>query len=186
MSVMKQLRFSTAQQVVEAFPTLREHISPQNTQLDPFSYIDTLLKADAARQAMAFCAYLLPRREAVQWTCWAFRNQASAPVDEDASFLELAEQWARKPTEQSRKAALDAGMKDPQRATAWAALSAGWSGGSIWSDGNQAVPMPQHLTGHAAFVAMSLLVAGLPFTSHTQVMEDIVAEAVSMLRRGDA
>lgn len=183
---MKHLRFSTAQQVVEAFPPMREHISPQGLELEPFAYINSVMKAGNARQAIAFCAYLLPRREAVVWACRAIRNHASPLPDADGPFLELAEAWVAKPSEPARKAALDAGMKDPQRATAWAALAAGWSGGSMWSDGTNAVATPQHLTGHAAFVAMLLLVGGLHHTTHAKVMEEIVADAVATLRSADA
>lgn len=183
---MKHLRFSSAQQVVEAFPPLREHIPSQDLHLDPFAFIDALMKAGSGREAIAFCAYVLPRREAVQWVCKAFRKLSPPSPGRDTEFLELAEQWAKKPSEQARKAALDAGMKDPQSATAWAALAAGWSGGSLWSDATQAVPIPPHLAGHAAFVAMLLLVAGLPHTVHPKTREEIVADAVATLRRDDA
>ncbi len=128
---MKHLRFSTAGQVIDAFPNLRGEFSG-NLELDPFAFIDTLVAQGNARKAMAFCAFVLPRHEAVQWVCLALRQQAPQPSGADADLLRRAEEWLKKPMESTRRAALDGGMDDPNKgACAWAALAAGWSGGSL-------------------------------------------------------
>ena len=62
---MKHLRFSTARQVIDAFPNLRGEFSG-NLELDPFAFIDSLIAQGNVRKAMAFCAFVLPRREAVR------------------------------------------------------------------------------------------------------------------------
>ena len=72
---MKHLRFSTARQVIEAFPNLRGEFPGCNLELEPFAFIDSLIAQGSARQAMAFCAFVLSRRDAVQWLCQTLRQQ---------------------------------------------------------------------------------------------------------------
>ncbi|WP_413989659.1 DUF6931 family protein [Labrys okinawensis] len=183
---MKHLRFSTARQVIDAFPNLRGEFSG-NLELDPFAFIDSLIAQGSVRKAMAFCAFVLPRREAVQWLCDALRQQAPRPSGADAALLKLAEEWLKAPMEATRRAALDGGMEDPLKgACAWAALAAGWSGGNLSPNTEQPVPPPQHLTGHAVNVGLTLLVASLPLAKQPDKMEELVGDAVALLRRGSA
>ncbi|RFB76356.1 DUF6931 family protein [Methylovirgula sp. 4M-Z18] len=182
---MKHLRFSTAGQVIDAFPNLRGQIPATNLELEPFAFIDSLLAQGDARQAMAFCAFVLPRRDAVQWLCGALRRQFQQPNGTDANLLGLVEEWLKKPVEAARRAALDAGMNDPNKgACAWAALAAGWSGGNLSPSTEQPVPPPQHLTGQAVNVGLTLLVAGLPLAKQRDKMEEFVGDAVALLRHG--
>jgi hypothetical protein len=181
---MKHLRFSTARQVIDAFPNLRGEIPAYNLDLEPFGFIDSLVAQGSTRQAMAFCAFVLPRREAVLWLCQALRRQPQKPSGTDASLLVLVEEWVRKPVETARRVALDAGMDDALKgACAWAALAVGWSGGNLSNNAEQAVPPPQHLTGHAVNVGLTLLVANLPLAKQRDKMEELVADAVALLRR---
>ena len=53
---MTNLRFSTAQQLVDAFPVLRHELGPRNLGMASFAYIDSLLDETQARKALAFCA----------------------------------------------------------------------------------------------------------------------------------
>ena len=77
---MGSLRFSTAQQVVDAFPNLRDEIAMQGLDAEPFAFIENLLGTGQGRPALAFCAMLLPRRDAVQWLCQALRSSSPAPA----------------------------------------------------------------------------------------------------------
>ena len=182
---MKHLRFSTARQVIEAFPNLDGEFSGYDLDLEPFAFIDALLAQGGARKAMAFCAFLLPRREAVQWLSLALRQRHQPPNAAETSLLRLVEDWLKKPIEFTRRAALDAGMDDPDKGVfAWAALAAGWSGGSLSPNPEHPVPPPPHLTGHAVNVGLTLLVAGLPLAKQVDGMEDLVGDAVALLRRG--
>ena len=184
---MKHLRFSTAQQVIDAFPNLKGEFPGCNLELDPFAFIESLIGQGNARRAMVFCAFVLPRREAIQWVWGALRQQPQPPSGTDATLLQLVEDWLKKPVEATRRTALDAGMSDPGKgACAWAALAAGWSGGSLSPNAEQPVPPPQHLTGHAVNVGLTLLVASQPLAKQRGKMEDLVADAVAMLRHGGA
>ncbi len=182
---MKHLRFSTARQVIEAFPNLDGEFSGHNLDLEPFAFVDALLAQGAARKAMAFCAFLLPRREAVQWLSQALRRRPQPLSGAEANLLGLVEDWLKKPMETTRRAALDAGMDDPGKgAFAWAALAAGWSGGNLSPNVEHPVPPPPHLTGHAVNAGLTLLVAGLPLAKQIGGMEELVGDAVALLRRG--
>jgi hypothetical protein len=184
---MKHLRFSTARQVIDAFPNLRGEFPGSNLELDPFAFIDSLIAQGGVRRAMAFCAFVLPRRDAVQWVCQALRQQPQQPSGTDATLLQLVEEWLKKPTEATRRAALDSGMDDPLKgACAWAALAAGWSGGNLSPNAEQPVPPPQHLTGHAVNVGLTLLVASLPLAKQPEKMEELVGDAAALLRRGSS
>ena len=180
---MGSLRFSTAQQVIDAFPNLREEIGLQGLDAEPFAFIDNLLRSGQGRQALAFCAMLLPRREAVRWLCQTLRNSAPAPAGSDDRLLKLAEDWVKTPTEAARRSAMDAAMEDAQKgACAWAALAAGWCGGNLSGNAEQPVPPPAHLTGHAVKVGLTLVIARLPMVQQPKRIEDFVRDAVILLK----
>jgi hypothetical protein len=182
---MKHLRFSTARQVIEAFPNLNGEFSGYNLDLEPFAFIDALLAQGSARKGMLFCAFVLPRREAVLWLSLTLRQRPQPPNGAEANLLHLVEEWLKKPIEATRRAALDAGMDDPNKgAFAWAALAVGWSGGNLSPNPEHPVPPPPHLTGHAVNVGLTLLVAGLPLAKQADGMEELVGDAVALLRRG--
>ena len=184
---MTYLRFATAQQVVEAYPVLRDEISVQGLNLEPFAFITSLVADGQPRQALAFCAFLLPRREAVQWLCLTLRATPPAPAGADDRLLKLAEEWVRSPTETARRAAMEAGMQDTSKgACAWAALAAGWCGGNLSDNAEQPVPPPAHLTGHAVKVGLTLVIARLPMAQQPKRMEELVRDAVALLKRGKA
>jgi hypothetical protein len=181
------LRFLTARQVIDAFPNLKGEITSPNLDMEPLAFVARLLEDGQPRQALAFCAFLLPRREAVQWLCQALRNEAQALAEADERLLRLAEEWVKTPVEQARRAALDGGMGDPLKgACAWAALAAGWCGGNLSSSAEQPVPPPAHLTGHAAMVGMTLLVARYPMGQQVKKIEDLTGNAIALLKQGKA
>jgi hypothetical protein len=181
------LRFSSAKQVVEAFPVLGEELVSANLALEPYAFIDERVRDGKAREALAFCALLLPRREAVHWLCQALRDTPPAATGNDETLLKLAEDWVRTPSEAARRAAMDAGMEDRQKgACAWAALAAGWSGGSLSPNHEQPVPPPAHLTGHAVKVGLTLVCIRHPLAQQPKIYEEFVKSAVSLLKRGRA
>lgn len=181
---MTHLRFSTAQQVVDAFPNIRDQIPAQRLDLEPFAFIDALLAGGHFRQAMTFCAFLMPRRDAVAWLCQSLRAAMPQASAADLRLLKLAEDWVKSPAEPARRAALDGGMQDPQKgAFAWAALAAGWSGGNLSASAEHPVPPPPHLTGHAVNVGLTLIAARLPMDQQQKTIESLVRDAIILLRR---
>jgi hypothetical protein len=151
---MARLRFSTAREVFETFPSALEDITAGPSDEAPFPFARGLLGSDTPEDAIAFCAYLLPRREAVWWACQTLRAVNATPGSQELSAIEAAETWVREPEEHRRRAALRIGMSTDRRlAATWAALAAAWSGGSM-SEGEHMVPVPPDLTAKAARVAV--------------------------------
>lgn len=142
-----RLRFNTARELFEAFPEAEDDISADPTDDDPVSYLRKLAQSGTPENAITFCAYLLPRREAVWWGHQCLHRLPQALEAPDHVYLQLAEDWVREPEEERRRAALDAGTAArPKSPAAWIALAAGWSGGSMLGADAAAVPPPPYLT----------------------------------------
>lgn len=152
---MIRLRFTTARQVFEAFPPAREDIQAEPTDAEPIAFLHGLMEGKTPEDAIGFCAYMLPRREAVWWACQCIRAGSAGLAPGEAQLLEAAEAWVKDPEEQNRQVALDAGMNaGGSGPAAWAALAAAWSGGSLLSEPNQPVPPPAYLTAQAVRAAV--------------------------------
>jgi len=147
---MTNLRFSTAQQVIDAFPLLKGDLRSGNLQSHPIEFVQQLLGTGQLMEAFALCAYMLPRREAVRWLCENLRKFGGSFPEDDETLLRLAEAWVQNPSEKNRGAAFAAAMTSGfTTGPAWAAAAAGWSGGNIGNDPENPVPPPPHLTGQA-------------------------------------
>lgn len=151
---MSRLRFATAQEIFDAFPAARDDIEASPTEEDPLAFLETLVASPTPEDAVGFCAYLLPRREAVWWACQCLRALDPTPPAEEAAAVQAAETWVREPEEHRRRAALQIGLEGDRRAPAtWAALAAAWSGGSLYLDGST-TPSPPHMTAKSARAAV--------------------------------
>lgn len=180
---MTHLRFTTAQQVFEAFPQLQSDVDLRPTDVGPIAYIEKLLAGSAPRQALAFIAYLLPRREAVGWLCEVLRSSGTTIEPQEEELVQLAEKWVASPTEAARKAAMSAGLASSQDTPgAWASLAAGWSGGSMTDNPDHPLPPPAHLTGLACKVGLTLLLARAPLDQHAEKIEEYVNIGMQLLR----
>ncbi|WP_332684117.1 DUF6931 family protein [Bosea sp. (in: a-proteobacteria)] len=152
---MSRLRFSTAREVFEAFPDLREFVRTPPTTEPPLTFLARLAGGAEPKEAVGFCAFILPRREAVWWaaqTVQRIRPPGAAPDP----GLQAAEAWVRDPSDGLRWAALaaaDAG--DSEEPGTWIARAAGYSGGSMLA--THPVPCPPDLT--AKIVRLAVLVA---------------------------
>jgi hypothetical protein len=120
--------------------------------------IATLRANDMLADAARLTAFALPRREAVWWACMCARAvpPAQSP-DEDRLALESAEEWVRRQTDETRRAAFAhaqaAGFGTPE---AWAGVAAFWSGESMSPLGQPAVPPGPQLPGTAVAGAVTL------------------------------
>jgi hypothetical protein len=153
---MSRVRFATAREVFEAFPAAREEIQSAPSEAPPLAYLKSLVETATPEDAVAFCAYVLPRREAVWWACQCIRALVPSPGAEEKACLSAAEIWVRDPEEHHRRSALQIGLQGDRRlAATWAALAAGWSGGSmIESAQGVVVSAPPELTAKAARIAV--------------------------------
>jgi hypothetical protein len=152
--VASRLRFSTAREVFGAFPSATDDIRVGPTDEPPLVFARALAEGPTPEDALAFCAYLLPRREAVWWACQCVRTLTPNLDRNELQALEAAEAWVREPEDARRRAAMGLGMAGNRNAaTTWNALAAGWSGGTM-SAGEHAVPVAPHLTAKAVRIAV--------------------------------
>lgn len=152
---MIHLRFTTARQVFDAFPPALDDLEAEPSDAEPVGFLKGLLDGKTPEDAIGFCAYMLPRREAVWWASHCIRAGSAELGASDAKLLDFAEAWVREPEEDTRRAALDAGMTAARKGpAAWAALAAGWSGGSMTAEPQQPVAPPPYLTAQAVRAAV--------------------------------
>ena len=121
-------------------------------------FLTALTAAGLMRDAVAFMAQALPKREAVWWACLAARTlvdtETPPPV---VAALEAAEAWVYQPTDELRRAAMDrAQATNFAHPGIWAAVAAFWSGGSMAPPNLPAVPPAEHLTGYVVGSAVNL------------------------------
>jgi hypothetical protein len=154
-----RIRFSTARDVVEAFKELRRISPAPDDATAPLDYARQLLASPRPIDAIAFLAYLLPRREAVWWARQCV-GAILGPRSEDEA-LRAADAWVRAPEEERRRAALAIGMAgDQARATTWLALAVGRSGGSVSAADQKAVVPPPYACAQAVNAAIVLAICG--------------------------
>ena len=152
---MPEIRFATAQALFETFPQAPYAISAAPTDAPPLKFLQGLVAAGKLKDAVAFCSYLLPRREAVWWACRSVR--ALGGEKDTTECLRAAEAWVQEPNPQHRMAAEEAAARaDHNVASTWLALAAAWSGGVMKMGGMQPIAPPPELTAHAARVAILL------------------------------
>ncbi|QCI64051.1 DUF6931 family protein [Phreatobacter stygius] len=162
---MGKLRFATARDVFEAFPTLADDMLASPSEREPLAFLAELAAGPTPEDAVSFCAYVLPRRDAVWWACRCTRSltRPQEPVEDQA--LAAAEAWVREPNEESRTAAMSVGNAANRTVpTTWAALAAAWSGGNLSLGEHPGAPAPPHLTAKAARACVLMALARVPAT----------------------
>jgi hypothetical protein len=181
---MSRLRFATAQALFEAFPEVAEKVSVPPTDASPIDFLDALSSTGKLPDAVTFCAYLLPRREAVWWACGSVRTLA-LDIAQDAAGLLVAEAWVSQPDDDRRQAALDIGIRgDHNNALTWLALAAGWSGG-FQVNGNKQVPLPPYMTARAARIAVLFSAARIAGTARLSGLRSCIAEGIRLAETED-
>lgn len=154
---MSRVRFATARALFETFPQSVTNIATAPTDEPPAVFLCKLAAAEKFDDAIAFCAHLLPRREAVWWACGCARALLVDIAQSRAACLLAAEAWVYEPDDQHRQAALDLGMQgDSNDPLTWLALGAGWSGGMLSPHPQMPVQAPPHMTARAARIAVRL------------------------------
>lgn len=146
----QRLRFSTARDLFQAFPVALDDMVARPSDRGSLEFLRDLVAGPTPEDAITFCAYLLGLREAVWWghQCLSLLPERLAP--EDLAMLALAEDWVRRPEEDTRTKSLEAGMASRTKTPGvWIALAAGWSGGSMIGPDSMPVTPPPYLTAKA-------------------------------------
>src|SRR5258705_5749953 len=96
--------------------------------------------------AVTFCAYLLPRREAVWWACRCARASSGHFAGDSAAALLAAEAWVKEPDDERRQATLELGTRGHcDDALTLVPLAAGWAGGLLGPGPHLSIPMPPYM-----------------------------------------
>jgi hypothetical protein len=159
---MAPLRFAAAREVFEAFPAAYEDIAAKPSDQLPLVFLRALVDGPTPDDAIAFCAYLLPRREAVWWASQSVRMLLGQPTKDDEAALKAAEDWVYEPEEEKRREALRIGTTatNQSAASTWVALAAAWSGGTMIISEYGGPPAPPQLTAQAAATAIRIALGG--------------------------
>ncbi len=154
---MTRVRFPTAQSLFATFPEALVKAAEAPADVHPLAFLQSLVAQERLEDAMTFCAYLLPRREAVCWACRCARALLGDPIASESACLLAAEEWVREPNDERRQAALKIGAAaDVDSPLTWLAMAAGWAGGMSVSHPKMPVPTPQYMTARACRIAVLL------------------------------
>jgi len=117
-----------------------------------------LIEAGFLLEATRLIAYALPHREAVWWACMCARHTTPPDLPEaDRAALETAEEWVRKQSDETRRAAMEHAQRSNFASPeAWTGVAAFWSGDSMAPLGQHKVPPAPHLAGTAVAGAVHL------------------------------
>ena len=181
---MPFVRFATARAVFESYPEVETKIGVAPTDHPPIDFAKGLLSSGKLADALTFCAYLLPRREAVWWACASVRTLQPDIHGEDADGLRAAEAWAATPDDEHRRAALALGKQgDSSHPATWLALAAGWSGG-VQACGAKQLPVPAYMTARAARIAVFLSAAKVGSRQRQSGMQSCIVDGIRLAETG--
>ena len=180
---MIRLRFTTARQVFEAFPPARDDIEAKPSDADPVAFVKPCWMEKLLRMPSDFAPTVCHAAK----PCGGHRN-VSGPVREPLArkpmpiSSRLPKPGLKDPEENNRRAALEAGMDAAGSGpAAWAALAAGWSGGSLVSEPNQPVSPPDYLTAQAVRAAILTALASVPPKDRRERLRGHVQAALKLI-----
>jgi hypothetical protein len=181
---MPRLRFETARDLFEAFPSARELLLLELSDRPSLGFLQSLAE-ESVDKAVGFCAYLLPRREAVLWACESVKRLRTPATAAEQRALAAAEQWVRDPEERIRIAALQIGRAgNHEQAATWLALAAGWAGGSMpFQDKSVAIAPDQ--TAKAARAAILIAGAHCDPKDRTELLQQCVRKGADLAAGGE-
>jgi len=176
---MAHLRFERVRDVVEAFPSVAFELDIEPSDEGSLDFLSSLAGGEELDKAVGFCAYLLPRREAVWWGCRSVRKFVPKGTLDEREGIRLAEDWVREPEEDRRLAALELGMRySTKLATTHLALAAGWSGRSFSIAGGDPIPIQPHQTARAVRAAILIAACRASQAERPALVRDCVADGI--------
>jgi len=182
---MSKVRFVTAQALFDTFPMASTKISVPPTEDFSLDFLRDLVSQEKLDDAVAFCAYLLGRREGVWWGCRSVRRLLGTIPDADAGALQAAEAWVKNPEPELRQAAQEIATRaDQDSATTWLALAAAWSGGALVFGRAAPIAPPPELTPHAAIVAIALAARFLAPEERTARLQACIEDGAALAESG--
>src|SRR3569832_1024820 len=182
---MSRVRFTTARSVFETFPELAGKSKVAPTDEPAIVFLRNLSADQKFEDAVAFCAHLLPRREAVWWGCLSLRSFLQDIPQSRSAPLLAAETWVQQPTDQNRVRALQIGTGgDNSDCLIWLAFGAGWAGGMLSAAPTPPVPVPQYLTARAIRIAILLGARHVTASERPDRTTSCINEGIKLAERG--
>jgi hypothetical protein len=180
---MIQVRFTTVQDLFEAYPMAKHEVGPVEPGLPSLDFLRAAIGKRDWSAAVSFCAYLLPRRVAVAWGCRALRQMVDRFDPEASRAIRFAEAWVEEPDENRRSKALAAGNAGDYNAPAtWLAFAAGFSGGSILPPEYDRVEAKPEQTAKAVRAAILIALCGLARDSRDRIMTACLEDGIQLAR----
>ena len=118
---MKQPRFATVKDLFEAYSRAADDVGEADPGMGSLDFLQQLVEKRKWEPAISFCAYLLPKREAVVWGCRSLRRMTNQFNADEERALAYAEEWATEPEEWRRVAGTD--TRQPDRSTLGSGLA---------------------------------------------------------------
>lgn len=182
-----RIRYTTAAQVAEAFPSVAEMMGEGDVVDDraPLAFLEACAAAEEPAGGIAFAAFALPKREAIWWGCLGLRslNLLSGPA---IQALEATELWVRTPEEAERRRCGEIAMEQEfGNAGAIIAQGAFCSGGSIGLPEFPAVLPEPDITAKCIFGALLGCIGGDDPLKMDARIRRVVLSAVDFAGGGD-
>lgn len=176
---MTRLRFETARDLFEAFPEAKERLMIDAGDEPSLPFLNDLAERSVDK-AVGFCAYLLPRREAVWWACQSVKTLSPPESADERQSMDVAQEWVKNPEEDVRLAALKTGQAgDHRQAATWLALAAGWAGNTMPFD-DKTVPVPPDQTAKATRAAILIAAAKCDPTKRAELLRNCIQEGARL------
>ena len=154
---MRRIRFPTIADVFDAYPDLDSILQVKPSEAEPVPFLERALRDGRTDDAVEFCAFLLPRREAIWWVCRCLFERDGGLTGEERSAWGAAVAWVRNADDRRRRAAFDlASSGDPGRSVTWLLWAVVWSGGPMDPTMAHPVPAPPDLCGKALRTALGI------------------------------
>jgi hypothetical protein len=177
---MARLRFETVRDVFEAFPIAEHELQIEPNDEPSLQFLEALVSRGEFDKAVGFCAFLLPRREAVWWGCRSVRTLVPDLAAAENEAIGVAEDWVHEPEEDRRAAALEIGRSGSSKSpSTFLALAAGWSGRSM-SLGGEAIPVPPHQTARVVRAAVLVAACRVSMTEKSDLLRRCLEDGIQI------
>ncbi|MCA9049102.1 MAG: hypothetical protein KDA89_10270, partial [Planctomycetaceae bacterium] len=131
--------------------------APKDDTETPAEFARRLLKEGEPNDCLDFLARALPKRLGVWWAVQCIESADAQTKSIDNDILAAVRRWITKPTDDSRRAAMNLAQESGmETAAAWAAVGAFWSHGSMGPVGQPDVPAADEMAGKAVAGAVIL------------------------------
>lgn len=183
---MQRLRFVTARDLFAAFPPAVKDVGVPATEEGPLDYMNRLAASGQLLSAVSFCAYLLERRQATDWTYHAMGALLKNPTPAEERAFATTAAWIQLPDEPHRRDAYEAALlgdhTSPATFTAYAAAFAGPSlrPSLQGQDSGVVIKIPTYLTAQSARTAFLLAVSRLPAKEKEEFLGRALNEGIQL------